>query len=115
MANQPLERYESAMADRPLRVHIFALRDCAPFVPVGLFDLLRKSIELAATMPSRRARRRIELAIVSGDDSIDVVSANGLVIRADRTIGKAGPCDLAIIPALDPDVVMRLEQNRDVV
>jgi transcriptional regulator GlxA family with amidase domain len=100
------------MAARPVRVHVLALADCAPIVPVGMIDLLRKSIELAATMPSARLRRRIELALIAGGDDVHVTCASGLVLRADRTLARAGACDVAIVPALDPDVIARLEQNR---
>src|SRR5262245_21150108 len=100
------------MVERPFRVHVLALRECAPIVPVGLIDLLRKSIELAATMPSPRPRRRVALELIAASEQLHVTCASGLVLRADKTLGKAGACDLAIVPALDPDVIARLEQNR---
>ncbi|MGE0400778.1 MAG: GlxA family transcriptional regulator [Kofleriaceae bacterium] len=100
---------------RPLRVHVLALRECAPIVPVGMMDLLRKSIELAATVPASRPRRAIQLSLIAAGTKRDVACANGLVIRADRTLANAGPADVVIVPALDPDIVARIAQNKDVV
>ncbi|MFN0250534.1 MAG: GlxA family transcriptional regulator [Kofleriaceae bacterium] len=103
------------MPDRALRVHVLALHQCAPIVPIGMLDLLRKSIELAATLPVSRPRRAIELSLIAGGTKRDVVCSNGLVVRADRTLADAGPADLVVVPALDPDIVTRLAQNAAVV
>ena len=103
------------MAARALRVHVLALPECAPIVPVGMMDLLRKSIELAATMPVSQPRRAIELSLIAGSSKRDVVCANGLVVRADRTLATAGPADLVVVPALDPDIVARIAQTKAVV
>jgi transcriptional regulator GlxA family with amidase domain len=97
---------------RPIRVHVLALSGCAPIVPVGTIDLLRKSVELAATLP--RAQRHVELTLVSSTDKTSVTAAGGLVLSCDRTLRSAGPCDTVIVPALDPDVIERLETNRAV-
>ncbi len=103
------------MAERPLRVHVLALHECAPIVPVGVIDLLRKSIELAATLPASRPRRRIQLSLIAAGAKRDVLCASNLVVRADRTLAASGPADLVIVPALDPDIVARIAQNRAVV
>jgi hypothetical protein len=111
-----LYSYKWAMPrERPLCVHVLALNDCAPIVPVGMIDLLRKSIDLAKALPSPRARRRVELTLVSHGEKVDVRAAGGVVLRCDKTLRTAGPCDVAIVPALDPDVIDRLSQNRSVV
>jgi transcriptional regulator GlxA family with amidase domain len=101
--------------DRALRVHVLALHDCAPIVPVGMIDLLRKSIELAATLPARRPRPRIELALVSAGERRTVAASSGLALTCDATLRTAGRCDLVVVPALDPDVFDRLARNRAVV
>lgn len=80
-----------------------------------MMDLLRKSIELSATIPSPRPRRGIQLSLVAGGAKRDVVCANGLVVRADRTLANAGRADAIVVPALDPDIHERLAQNRAVV
>jgi transcriptional regulator GlxA family with amidase domain len=100
---------------RPVRVHVLALRECAPIVPVGVMDLLRKSIELAATLPTSRVRRTIQLSLIAAGAKRDVECANGLVVRADRTLANAGPADVVVVPALDPDIVVRIAQNKTVV
>jgi transcriptional regulator GlxA family with amidase domain len=116
MANRPLYRYKWAMVrERPLRVQVLALNHCAPIVPVGMLDLLRKSIELAATLPVERERRRVELSMVAPGKNRTVTAAGGVVLRCDKTLRTAGPCDVVVVPALDPDVMERLAQNRQVV
>lgn len=103
------------MPERPLRVHVLALHECAPIVPVGMMDLLRKSIELSATVPASRPRRAVQLSLIAPGAKRDVVCANGLVVRADRTLANAGPADVIVVPALDPDIVARIAQNKAVV
>jgi transcriptional regulator GlxA family with amidase domain len=98
--------------ERTIRVQVLAMQDCAPIVPVGMIDLLRKSIELAATVPARRPRPRIELLLVSAGARRTVRAASGLLLTCDATLRTAGRCDLAVVPALDPDVFDRLARNR---
>lgn len=113
MANRPFYRYEWAMARaRPLRVHVLALEDCAPIVPVGTIDLLRKSVELATTMPASRPRPAIELSLVATGATTKVRAAGGVVLRCDATLRPAARGDVVIVPALDPDVVERIARNR---
>lgn len=101
----------------PLRAHIVVLRDCTPIVPVGMFDLLRKAGELAAMVPAARARprRRLAVSLISAGDDRELSAAGGLAVRCAATLRTAGPCELAIVPALDPDVIDHLERNRAVV
>ncbi len=116
MANRPFYSYKWAMPnERPLRVHVLALHDCAPIVPIGMIDLLRKSIDLSRTVPSARPQRKLELSLVAPGDKLAVTAAGGVVLRCDTSLRTAGRCDVAVVPALDPDVVSRLEQNRIVV
>jgi transcriptional regulator GlxA family with amidase domain len=97
-----------------LRVNVLAFADCAPIVPVGMIDLLRKSIDLAATVPARRPRPRVDLTLVATGDKPTVRAAGGLVVRCDATLGTAPRGDVTVVPALDPDIVERLAQNRHV-
>jgi transcriptional regulator GlxA family with amidase domain len=101
-------------AKAPLQLHVLALIDCAPIVPVGVIDLLRKSVELAATLPppKGRARRGVELTLVSADATTRLTTAGGLAIHCDATIGGAGRADLVVVSALDPDIVARIDENR---
>lgn len=39
---------------RPLRVQVLVLRDCTPIVPVGVVDLLRKTVELSRALEQSR-------------------------------------------------------------
>jgi len=95
---------------RPLRVHVLALPECTTFVPVGMIELLRKSIELASATPGLRVRRPVELRLVAPARTI--TGAGGLTLSSDATLADAGPCDLVIAPALDPELVDRLDKNR---
>jgi transcriptional regulator GlxA family with amidase domain len=94
-----------------LRVQVLAFHDCAPIVPVGVLDLLRKSIDLASTLPSPKPRRRIELALVAAGERRTVKGAGGLALRCDATFETAGRGDVVVVPALDPDVLEHLRRN----
>jgi transcriptional regulator GlxA family with amidase domain len=96
-----------------IRVHVLALVDCTALVPVGVMDLLRKSIELAATMPGRRPR--VVARLVSATERPTVRLAGGLTLQCDATLRTAGPADVIVVPALDPDVDQHLALNQAVV
>jgi transcriptional regulator GlxA family with amidase domain len=111
MANRPLLSYERAMLQKnTMRVHVLALADCTGFVPVGLMDLLRKSIELSATLPGDRPR--LEARLVSAGEHTEVKLAGGLPVHCDATLRTAGQADLVVVPAVDPDLDQHLELNR---
>ncbi len=115
MANRPILRYERAMARTPpLRVHVLALDDCTTLVPVGLIDLLRKSVDLAAAVPGPRPRA-VAFKLVAAGARPSVTGAGGLTVRCDATLRDAGRADLVVVPALDPDVIEHLARNRAVV
>jgi transcriptional regulator GlxA family with amidase domain len=95
------------------RVHVLALADCTALVPVGVMDLLRKSIDLAAGMPGRR--EHVVPKLVSAGDQPTVRTAGGLELRCDATLRTAGAADVIVVPALDPDLDAHLELNRAVV
>lgn len=99
----------------PLRLQVLVLRDCTALVPIGFVDMLRKSAELALTLPGRRGRRGVEITLVSADTQRTVIGAGGVRLQCDAVIADAGPCDLVLVPALDPDVVEHLALNRDAV
>ncbi len=100
-----------------IRVHVLALPECAPIVPIGTVDLLRKSIELAATLPPPRSRPRprIDVTLVSGARERGLTAAGGVELRCDTTLSAAKDCDVCVVPALDPDVAERLRKNEAVV
>jgi transcriptional regulator GlxA family with amidase domain len=119
MADRTIVGYQSAMpasrrspAARPLRVQLLVLRDCTPIVPVGVADLLRKASELAATMPGAQKRRPLEVSLISASDRRVVRAAGGIELRCQATVADAGPADLVLAPALDPDIGEQLEKNR---
>jgi len=113
MANLPLLRYECAMsAKRPLSVHVLALHDCTAFVPVGVMDLLRKSLELCGTLPGPAPR--ISAKLVSAGPSKNLRAAGGLELRCDATLRDAGRADLIVVPAVDPDIDEHLARNEAV-
>lgn len=93
-------------------MHVLVLRDCTPIVSVGVVDLLRKASDLAATMPGTESPRAIEVTLVSATDRRLVRAAGGIELRCHRTVTDAGPADLVLVPALDPDVGEQLEKNR---
>src|SRR5687767_13261871 len=110
VANRPFYGYGWAMAaraSRVIRVHVLALHECAPIVPIGMIDLLRKSIDLVATLPPPRARPRprVDLALVAAGEERAITAAGGVALRCDTTLRRAGPCDVCVVPALDPDII----------
>jgi transcriptional regulator GlxA family with amidase domain len=107
-------RYECAMPRRAaVRVHVLALADCTALVPVGVMDLLRKSSELAATMPGKRPR--LSAKLVSAGETTTVRAAGGLTLHGDATLRSAGSADVIVVPALDPDLDQHLALNKGVV
>jgi transcriptional regulator GlxA family with amidase domain len=94
-------------------VHVLVLADCTPFVPVGIIELLRKSVELAAIHPGRAPK--LKLKLVSAGSQKTVRAAGGLALRCEATLRTAGPADVIVVPALDPDLRERLAKNRAVV
>lgn len=101
----------------PLRIHVLALEDCAPIVPIGTIDLLRKSIDLATQSRAKGSPARgkdIVVSLVSSTTSRTLKAAGNVTLECDATIADAGRCDLVFVPALDPDVVEHLERNRAV-
>jgi transcriptional regulator GlxA family with amidase domain len=109
--------FSSGSARRPSgpgrpRVQVLVLRDCTPIVSVGVVDLLRKASDLAATMPRGRGGSGLDVRLVSATDRRLVCAAGGIEIRCGGTVADAGPADLVVAPALDPDVAEQLEKNR---
>jgi transcriptional regulator GlxA family with amidase domain len=101
-----------------VRVHILVMRNCTPIVPIGTIDLLRKSIALATTLPGAQKRTqtlKIDLTLVAAHsqaDDLQVECAGGVRLICDKTLRTAGKCDIAIVGALDPDVVESLALNK---
>jgi transcriptional regulator GlxA family with amidase domain len=100
---------------QPLRVHVLALHDSTALVPIGFMDMLRKSQELVPSFPAARARRGIEVALVSAGRRRGIVGAGGVRLHCDAMIGEVTSSDLVLVPALDPDVFEHLALNREVV
>jgi transcriptional regulator GlxA family with amidase domain len=96
-----------------LAVHVLALVNCTPFVPVGTLDLLRKSVELDAMHSGRRPN--VKLKLVSAAPQTMLRAAGGLELRCDATLRTAGPADVIVVPAVDPDIDQHLAQNLAVV
>lgn len=98
-----------------IQIHILVMKNCAPIVPIGTIDLLRKSIALASTMLPPRDRSgqpTIDLTLVAAQNDLQVECAGGVRLLCDKTLRTAGRCDIAIVGALDPDVVESLALNR---
>ena len=111
MADETSNPYAWAMS--PQRVYVVALRDCTAFVPIGLMDMLRKSIELAAQLPG--GGRGLVATLVSATTDRTVELAGGVRVRCDATLGEVTEGDLVLVPAVDPDVGAHLELNAAVV
>jgi transcriptional regulator GlxA family with amidase domain len=97
---------------RAIHVDILVLEDCAPIVPVGMVDLLRKCVDLASTLPG--SRPEVVSRLVSSGSSAVARAAGGVVVHCDTTLRGARGSDVAIVPALDPDILERLAQHRRV-
>lgn len=98
---------------RSLRIHVLALRDSPALVPIGLLDLLGKSADLAALLPSARARPILETTLVGPE--LIVRAARGLLLHCDATLKDVRRTDVVLVPALDPELVEHLELNREAV
>jgi transcriptional regulator GlxA family with amidase domain len=108
MADRTSNPYDQAMP--ALRVHVLALQDCTALVPIGMVDMLQKSIELAG--PDARA---LEINLVSATNRPTVTLAGGVRLLCDEVLTSVTASDLVIVPALDPDVIEHIELNGDVV
>jgi transcriptional regulator GlxA family with amidase domain len=104
-----------AARSRLIRVVVLALRDSTALVPIGFADLLRKAAQLAATVPTARARPRLEVQLVACGSAPVVVGASGLRVHCDATTRSVRRCDVVLVPTLEPDIADRLAQNREVV
>jgi transcriptional regulator GlxA family with amidase domain len=104
----------SAGRSRPLRIHVLALRDCTPLVPVGVVEMLRKAAALAASLPGAKPRP-IDVVLAAPGRGRTVTCAGGLELRCGVAIAGVRRSDLVVVPALDPDVLEHLALNRDVV
>jgi transcriptional regulator GlxA family with amidase domain len=98
-----------------LRVHILALRDSTALVPIGLVDMLRKAMEVAATIPAARPRPILEPTLIACGPGRLVSGAGGVRVHCDTTIRDVRRSDVVLVPALDPDVIEHLALNRDAV
>src|SRR5882724_3405684 len=98
-----------------VRVHVLVLSDCTAFVPIGLADMLRKSAALASSLPGAKSRNQLEIALVSATKDRNVTCAGGVRLRCDAALRDVKRSDLVLVPALEPDIVAHLAQNRDVV
>lgn len=108
MADRTLNPYDRAMP--ALRVHVLALHDCTALVPVGLMDMLRKSIELAGS----DAVRDVTVTLVSATRQRMITLAGGVRLECDAVLHDVTASDLVLVPAVDPDIASHLELNRDV-
>jgi transcriptional regulator GlxA family with amidase domain len=100
---------------RPTEVQLLVLHDCTALVPVGLFDLLRKSSELADALPGARSRGRLQLTLISAGKTQTVRAAGGVRLHCDATLAECAPGDVVVVPALDPDVFTSLGKNAAIV
>jgi transcriptional regulator GlxA family with amidase domain len=98
---------------RRQRVHVLALRDCTALVPIGLMDMLRKSIELAAQLPEPAPS--LDVTLVSATTERTVALAGGVRLVCDATLDDVAASDLVLVPAVDPDIGTHLELNAAVV
>ena len=95
----------------PYRVHVLALRDCTPLVPVGVCDLLRKA---TALVPPGTRSRTIDVQLVSPGPSLVVEAAGGLRLRCAMRVADVARSDLIVVPAVDPDLDVHLAANHRV-
>lgn len=111
MAEGPLFGYDLAMLRRrPKRVQLLVFSDCTALVPIGLFDLLRKSNELAASMPNGVAGA-LQVSLIAVGKARTVRAAGGVGVQCDTTLAACEPADVVVVPALDPDVFVSLKKN----
>src|SRR5262249_6400609 len=97
-----------AAGSRLIRVAVLALRDSTALVPIGFAELLRKAVQLADTIPTSRARPRLEVRLVACGSAPVVVGAGGIRVHCDATTRSVRRCDVVLVPSLEPDVADRL-------
>jgi len=105
----------SAARSQLIRVAVLALRDSTALVPIGFADLLRKAVQLAATLPASGARPRLQVQLVACGSAPVVVGASGIRVHCDATTRSLRRCDVVLVPSLEPDLAQHLAENRDVV
>lgn len=98
-----------------MNVHIVALADCTPMVPLGFADMLRKTMQLGALVPGLKVRSDVRVTLVSATKSRTLPAAGGVRLVCEATLKEVRKSDLVLVPAVDPDVVQHLELNREVV
>ncbi|HEY7596577.1 MAG TPA: helix-turn-helix domain-containing protein [Actinophytocola sp.] len=95
------------------RVHVLALADCTALVPIGLMDILRKSIELAGQLAV--AGPEVDVTLVSATADRTITLAGDVRLGCGRALDEVLDSDLVLVPALDPDVGAHLRLNAAVV
>src|SRR5262245_8759408 len=99
----------------PVNIHVLALVDCTPIVPVGVVDLLRKTVRFTeALVPPRKQRELVVHLVGPGKRSL-VRCSGGITLRCDKNIKDVSRSDLVVVPALDPDVVDHIAMNHEAV
>jgi transcriptional regulator GlxA family with amidase domain len=89
-------------------VHVLALRDCTPMMPAGFVDVLRKTAAMSG-------HHDVKVALVSATRERTISTAGGVRLGCDATLKEIRRSDLVLVPALDADVLVHLELNREVV
>lgn len=104
-----IQRYIRAMPRRvtsraraPFRIQLLVFPGATPIVPVGMFDLLRKSADLAH---QTGLQNHIEVELVAASRSCVVRAAGELPVTCHRHLRNAARADLVVASPLDPEVL----------
>lgn len=103
LTNRP---YDSAMATKPLRVAVLVLKDSTALVPIGVAELIKKTLQFT---PPAAGERGID--VVLAGETRRVATAGGYPVDCDVIFDDLGACDLVVVPALDPDILRHLALN----
>ncbi len=97
-----------------MKVTILAFDDCTALGPIGPMEILYKTNPIYQDLKNGSySEPFFDIQLCSAENPI-VHTANGYPISCQRTIDQVESCDLVIIPALDEDIVEKIENNRAV-
>jgi transcriptional regulator GlxA family with amidase domain len=105
VSDRTLIGYESVM--KRLKIEVGVAAGGPAMVPIGIADLLRKSSQLAATLPKAGVALEVELV----GEELTVAAADGQRVLCDRKLSNARRVDVAIVPAVDARETAGLTDN----
>jgi transcriptional regulator GlxA family with amidase domain len=95
--------------EQTTRIHLLVFPHSTPIVPIGLFDILRKSNQIALSMGAERV---LEVSLIAVSEKPTVEVAGPLLIPCRYTIRNAPPADWVVVSPMDPEVLDDHSRNQ---